>query len=42
MVEGLYDKMDDILENTKKLGMRPEMNVPLVKLNDELVDLELI
>ena len=22
MVEELYDKMDDILENTKKLGMR--------------------
>ena len=39
MVDGLYDQMDDILESTKKLGMRPEMNVPLVKLNDELIDL---
>ena len=39
MVDGLYDQMDDILENTKKLGMRAEKNVPLVRLNDDLIDL---
>ena len=38
-IEGLYDKMDDILDRTKKLGTRVEKNVPLVKLNDELIDL---